>query len=221
MSRRKVSSWLTGLRRMRNSNLIGSGGDNTLDGADDGVDVFVVGLPVADADAHGTSVLECGAGEEGGAFSADGSDDLVRKYVMICHGGGGRWVQEADEALVDNRRVECLGVWHRTDTRCELGSEAAAAIDERGDAVAAQLAECGVGGEAAGAARHFGIEVNRIARVGACEEVGGAFRHGSLMRFGMRDEGVGGVVGNIEPLVAVDGPGVSEVRVVEQVRVAR
>jgi hypothetical protein len=81
---------------MRNGNLIGSGGDNTLDDADDGVDVFVVGLPAADADAHGALALECGAGEEGGAFGADGSDDLVRKYVMICHGGGGRWVQEAD-----------------------------------------------------------------------------------------------------------------------------
>jgi hypothetical protein len=53
---------------MRNGNLIGSGGDNTLDDADDGVDVFVVGLPVADADAHGALALECGAGEEGGAF---------------------------------------------------------------------------------------------------------------------------------------------------------
>src|SRR6266481_274950 len=153
MSRRKVSRWRTGLRRMRNGNLICSGGDNTLDGADDGLDVFVVGLPVADADAHRALALECGAGEERGALGTDGSDDLVRKHVMICHGGVGRWVQEADEALVDDRRVECLGVWHRTDTRCELGSEAAAAIDERGDAVAAQLAECGVGGEAAGAAR--------------------------------------------------------------------
>jgi hypothetical protein len=219
-SRRKVTPWRTGLRRMRHGNLIGSGGDNTLDNADDGVDVFVVGLPVADADAHGALALECGAGEKCGAFGTDGSDDLVRKYVMICRGGGGGWVQEADEALVDSRRVECLCVWHRTDTRCELGSEAAAAIDERGDAVAAQLAECGVGGEAAGAAGHFGIEVDLVARVVACDGVGGALRHGCLMRFGMRDEGVGGVVGDIEPLVAVDGPGVSEVRAVEQVRVA-
>ena len=205
---------------MRNGNLIGSGGDNTLDGADDGVDVFVIGLPVADADAHGALTLERGAGEEGGAFGADGRDDLVRKYVMICHGGGGRWVQEADEALVDNGRVECLCVWHRTDSRCELSSEATAAIDERGDAVATQLAECGIGGEAAGPARHFGIEVDLVACVDARGDVGGAFRHGCPMRFGMRDEGVGGVVGDIEPLVAVDGPGVSEVRAVEQVRVA-
>ncbi|MCU1251581.1 MAG: hypothetical protein JWQ49_4610 [Edaphobacter sp.] len=219
MSRCKLSPWLTGLRRMRNGNLIGSSGDNTFDGAHDGVDVFVVGLPVADADAHGASALECSAGEEGSAFGADGSDDLVRKYVMIGSGGDGRWVQEADEALVDNGRVECLGVWQRTDTRCELGSEAAAAIDEQRNTVAAQFAECGVSGEAAGAARHFGIEVDRIARVGACDDVGGAFRHGCLMRFGMCDEGVGGVVGDIEPLVAVDGPGVSEVRAVEQVRV--
>jgi len=171
---------------MRNSNPIGSGGDDTLNGADDGVDVFGAGLPVADADAHGASTLERSACEESGAFGADGRDDLVRKCVMIFYCGGGRWVQEADEALIDNRRVECLGVWHRTDTRCELGSELAAAIDERGDAVAAQLTECGVGGEAAGAARHLGIEMDRIARVGACEDVGGAFRHGCLMRFGMR-----------------------------------
>src|ERR1700694_5854727 len=120
---------------MRNSNLIGGGGDNTLDGADNGVDVFVIGLPVADANAHGALALECSAGEEGGAFGTDGSDDLVRKYVMICRDGGWRWVQEADEALVDNRRVEYLGMWHRTDTRCELGGEAAAAIDEGSDAV--------------------------------------------------------------------------------------
>src|ERR1700692_908511 len=110
MSRSKVSRGLTGLRRMRNGNLIGSGGDYTFNGADDGVEVFGAGLPVADADAHGTSTLECSACEEGGAFGTDGSDDLVRKYVMICHGGGGRWVQEADEALVDNRRVKRLSV---------------------------------------------------------------------------------------------------------------
>jgi len=53
---------------MRNSILIGSGGDNTFDGANDGIDVFVAGLPAADADAHSALALECGAGEEGGTF---------------------------------------------------------------------------------------------------------------------------------------------------------
>lgn len=64
---------------MRNDNLIGSGGDNTLHGADDGVDVLPVGLPVADTDAHGALAPECGAGEECCAFRADGSDDLICK----------------------------------------------------------------------------------------------------------------------------------------------
>jgi hypothetical protein len=32
---------------MRNDNLIGSAVDNTLDDANDGIDVFVCGLPVA------------------------------------------------------------------------------------------------------------------------------------------------------------------------------
>ena len=105
---------LTGLRKMRNDNLLNCGDDNPLDGADDGIDVFFVGLPVAYADSHCASALEGGAREEGGPFSTDGSDDLVCKSVMICRGDSGRWVQKADEALVDNRPVKCLRVWRST-----------------------------------------------------------------------------------------------------------
>jgi hypothetical protein len=39
-----------------------------------------------------------------------------------------RWpwnVVPVKKAVPLARRVECLGVWHRTDTLCELGSEAA------------------------------------------------------------------------------------------------
>lgn len=53
MPQSKDLAWLTSLRRMWNGNLIGRGSNNPLDGADDGIDVFFVGLPVADADAHG------------------------------------------------------------------------------------------------------------------------------------------------------------------------
>jgi hypothetical protein len=92
------------------------------------------GLPVADADAHGSAAAPGGAGEEGFAGGEDVGDDAVGEGVVVLVGGVFAGVEEADEALVDLWGPEDFGVGERADAGDDGVSVGAGSVDQVGDA---------------------------------------------------------------------------------------
>ena len=106
--------------------------------------------------------------------------------------------------------------------RTRSRARSAAALDQSGHAVASQFAEGGVGGEAAGAAGPFGGPVELVAGAGiVVGEIGGAVGEGGAVGVGVGDEGVAGIVGDVEPFVAVGGPGVGGFDAAQEMAEAR
>ena len=103
-------------------------------------------------------------------------------------------------------------VGERADARDQRMSMRTGAVDQIGDSSFPKLPQRCVGGEPAAAARVFGVPVNLIAGVFGVGKVDGSRGHGGAMGRGIGDECVAAVVGNVEPLVPVGGPGVGLVR---------
>ena len=101
--------------------------------------------------------------------------------------------------------------------------QGAAAIDQVGHAGPAQLAQGGPGGEAARPSRGFRHEVARRPEGSDPEaiEVGRAVRHRRGVGLGVGAEDVAGVVGNIEPFVAVASPRVGPLDAGDEVACGR
>ncbi len=85
----------------------------------------------------------------------------------------------------------------------------AEALDQGGDAGAAEGLHHGPDRHAAGAARQFGHEGGGHAVVLADRrQVARPLRHGALVRLAVRDDGEAAVEGHLQPLVAVGHPGI-------------
>ncbi len=103
----------------------------------------------------------------------------------------------------------------------ELGGGVTAAFDEFLDAGAAEFAEGGVAREAAGTAGELRVPIEGLPGGVLLDEVAGVVAHGGAMGLGLGDESVAAVVGNVEPLVAVGGPGVGGFEAAGEAGVAR
>ncbi len=89
-----------------------------------------------------------------------------------------------------------------------MSGRVGAALDELLDAGAAEFAEGGVASEAAGTAGEFRVPIKGLAGRLLLHEVAGVIAHGGAMGVGLGDERVAAVVGDVEPLMSVGGPGV-------------
>lgn len=86
----------------------------------------------------------------------------------------------------------------------------AAGVDDALETIAAELAEGGVDGEAAGPARPFEIPVDLVAGPAFGGDVAGGDGEAVAMGGAVADDGEAAVVGDVEPLVTVGGPTVGE-----------
>src|ERR1035437_10433130 len=96
-------------------------------------------------------------------------------------------------------------------------SMGARAFDQIGDSSLAELPQRCVGGESSTTARVFGVPVDLVAGVFGVGKVDSPMRHGCAVRRGICDEGIAAVVGDVEPFVAVRGPGIRLVCAFEEV----
>ena len=100
--------------------------------------------------------------------------------------------------------------------------QGAAAVDQGRHAVAAEVAQRGPDREPAGAARELRRPVLGVAlRARRLHEVGRPSRHGRLVGGGVAHDGDAAVVGDVEPFVAVRGPGVRALHAAREVGEAR
>ena len=112
---------------------------------------------------------------------------------------------ERDEHLVEPVRQH-LVARARQPVGEAVGARAQA-VDELGDAVAAERAQDRVDRQPARPARELGSPVHRLARAGrVLDEVGGGERHRGAVRLAVADERDPAVVGHLQPLVPVRRP---------------
>src|SRR5688572_8976401 len=93
----------------------------------------------------------------------------------------------------------------------------AGAFHQVGETPPPELADRGVGGETPPAARPFRIPVELIPSVRVVREIAGAVRHRGTVRSRIGDEGIAAVVRDIEPLMAIGGPGIRVLHARDQV----
>ena len=99
------------------------------------------------------------------------------------------------------------------DPRGEATRVGARALDEVGDARAAELAQRRVDRDSARTARMLGRPVDRLPdHVGLADEIHGLRGHRLTVRVGVRAEGDAAVVRDVEPLVGVGRPRVGPLR---------
>ncbi len=141
---------------------------------------------------------------------------------MILLGGFGVGMVEAEEALVDLGRPEDLGVG-QSAYACDDGvGVGAGSVDQVGYSGDSELPDGGVGCEGSGATREFGVPVHLVAGVVVVVgEIGGVVGEGGAVGCAVGYEGVAGVVGDVEPFVTVDDPGVGGFDAFEEMAEAR
>ena len=139
-----------------------------------------------------------GAAHPAGAVALDGGDDAIGPLV----------VTEADQHLVEHHLVGDGDPVQGAQALGEAPGQLAAALDEQGHAPTAQLGQRGPGREPPGPPGRLGHEVgggpHRPAPVP--DQVGGGEGHRGRVGPGVGAEHVAGVVGHVQPLVAVGGP---------------
>ena len=162
--------------------------------------------PVGDRDPHRRQAVPDGAAEPAGAVGLDAGDDLAGRGVRVSAPPG---AEEADQHLVEDDLVEDLDPGLAPQPVREAPGQRAAALDEVADAGAPEGTQGGVEGEAAGPARELGDVVEGVPlRAAGLHQIGGGDRHRLAVGLGIPDDHDPRVVGDVEPLVAVGGPGV-------------
>src|ERR1051325_2870265 len=171
-------------------------------------DVVLARHPVRDRDAHRAEAVPGGAGHPAGAFALGAGDGRARQLVAVA---------ETHQDLVEHDVVEDPHARIAAEELGHLRGARAAAVDQGLDTAPSEVAEGGVDGEAAGAAGELGGELEGIALLAAAVlEVLRGDGHGSAVREGVAHDDDAVVVRDVEPLVRVGGPRVSELRAIEE-----
>src|SRR5688500_3409362 len=97
-----------------------------------------------------------------------------------------------------------------TYTGDDLVRMPAAAGDEIAEAGTSELPQCRIGGETPGSTRMVRRPVQLVPHIVRVDQVARVMLHGGAVMLRARHERVSTVVGNIEPLVTVRGPGIRE-----------
>ena len=182
--------------------------EDRLDGS---IHVGFRGGPVRHGDAHEAAPSPGRATHPAGPLLLDGGDDPVGAVV----------VAEAHEDLVEHDVVD-----HLRAARCqrprETSGQLTRALDQLGNAVAAELTETCPGREPAGPARGLQGQVGRPhRRTAGPDEVRRRVRHGRGVHLWMCAEREPAVVGKVQPLVPVAAPRVGSFQAVDEVSCRR
>ena len=156
--------------------------------------------------------LPAGAAEPARALLLHAGDDGVRGRVVVA---------EAHEHLVEDDVGEDRDARLAAQPVRDPRGQPAVALDQVGDAVAAELAQRGPHRERAGAAGGLRRPVGAVALGGAGHgEVGAGEGERARQRRRVAHDRERAVVGHVEPLVGVERPGVGQLDAGGQVRAA-
>jgi hypothetical protein len=170
--------------------------------------VGLIRPPVADAYPHYSATAPGATGKEGLTRIIDRRYNFVGFAVVILLGCVWVKIQEPQHPLVDNRLCQNLGSGQPADLRYKLRSMKAAPFDQFGDALAPKLPQRSVGRKTARSARPFRIPIDLIARLNIMCQARSAMRRGTSMSMAVSNESVSGVERHIQPLMAIDCPGI-------------
>ena len=156
------------------------------------------GRPVGDRNAHRREALPRRAAGPAGPVRLYARDDRARRRIVVA---------EAHQHLVQHDVVEDPHARGTAEALREVPRMRAAAIDEVGDAFAAQRSQGRVYRDAAGAPGELRHPVDGVA-LGAARlhQIGGRHRHGRAMRLRVAHDRDAAVVGHVEPLVRIRRP---------------
>lgn len=130
--------------RSGSAELHGSAVDSAGDGVDRPRDILVRSLPVRDGHAHAPAAAPGDATEERLPLVQYLCNHAVGALVVIGLGGSWPLVAKAHEPLIDDRSPDSLRSVQFGDAIHEGGCVPAAALHQRGDAVAAEMANRGI-----------------------------------------------------------------------------
>src|SRR5262249_59048208 len=119
--------------------------------------------------------------------------------------------------VVEYNVIQYVDVGMRAQQIRHLAGAGTAALDHRANTAAAKMPERRMHGESASAPGEFRRPLEGIAFLVGLNEVRRGYGHGRAMRLRMRADDQAGVVRDVEPFVAVGGPGIGTVNAGDQV----
>src|SRR6185312_16138271 len=153
-----------------------------------------------------------GAAEVGDTVGADAGHDGIGQALVVAVGREPSHEHLVGHDIVDDDRASA-----GTELVGEPVRQSSSSVDKVGNTLPAEGSQGCVHAHAAGTAGEFGDPVHRVACVRALFEVTGLHAHRGPVRGRVPADRDAAVVGDVEQLVSVGGPGVESVEAVDTI----